>query len=222
MKILIVGAGTVGTYLVGTLAKKHEVVLIDKIKEAVAPFITETSSVQINIGDACDPGVLESSGITKVDAVVAATGDDEDNLVVAQLAKTEFNVRRVIARVNNPKNQWLFSKQWGVDIPISAPHIMLQVIEEDLSLGDIVTLMKLREGKVSLIETTVGAGSDADGKTVAALDLPQNSVIAAILTDSEVSIPFGGTELRSGDNILIVTDPKNEEQLNNMFLAKEI
>lgn len=218
MKILIVGAGKVGGYLIGTLAKNHEVVLVDKLKEALEPYSKELA-IDTFMGDACDPAVLESCGITSVDAIVAATGDDEDNLVVAQLAKSQFNTKRVIARVNNPKNQWLFSKKWGVDIPISAPHIILQLIEEELSLGDIVTLMKLKEGKISLIEITVGSGSRADGKTVESLDLPQNSVIAAILTDEGVSIPFGGTILKSTNNLLIVTDPKNEIYLNDLFLA---
>lgn len=221
MKVLIVGAGKVGKYLVGTLAKNHEVILVDKLRDAIDAYVNEPS-ITTHVGDACDPNVLEVCGASSADAIVAATGDDEDNLVIAQLAKLEFKVQRVLARVNNPKNQWLFSRKWGVDIPISAPHIILQLIEEELSLGDIVTLMKLKEGKISLIETTVGAGSLADGKTIEALELPQNSVIAAILTDGQVSIPYGGTSLQSGNNLLIVTDPKNEELLNNMFLAKEI
>lgn len=216
MKILIIGGGKVGKYLADSLSIRHDVALLEK-QEDRAMSLEEKQNIKIYSGDGCDLQVLERTGIVQVDEVVAATGDDEDNLVISQLAKNEFNVKKVIARVNNPKNQWLFTKKWGIDVAISSPHIILQLLEEELSLGDIVTLMKLKEGKVSLVELTIAENSQADGKKVRELDLPKDSVIAVHLKNSIVEVPHGDTELKTGDELLIVTNPKHEQMLTKIF-----
>lgn len=219
MKILIVGAGKVGKYLAESLSKNHTIILLDILEEKSALF-EENPNIKVYIGDGCEPLVLEGAGVAQVDAVVAATGDDEDNLVISLLSKSQYKVKKVIARVNNPRNHWLFTKRWGVDVAISSPHIIHSLLEEELSIGDIVTLMKLKEGKLSVIETTVGQNSIAVDKTIAELDLPANSVVAVVLSEGRVAVPHGETELKAGDSLLIVTDPNNETYLNNIFAAK--
>lgn len=216
MKILIVGAGKVGKYLAEALSANHTVILLDIFEEKSVLF-EDNPSVKVHIGDGCEPLVLESAGAGKVDAIVAATGDDEDNLVISLLGKNQFKIRKVVARVNNPRNHWLFTRKWGVDVAISSPHIIYQLLEEELSLGDIVTLMKLKEGKVSLIELSVAENSEADGKKIKDLNLPEDSVITVQMRDADVVIPKGDTQLETGDNLLIVTNPKHEQMLTKIF-----
>jgi trk system potassium uptake protein TrkA len=219
MKVLIVGAGKVGKYLAEALSANHTVILLDVLEEKSRLF-EENTSVKVHIGDGCEPLVLESAGAGKVDAIVAATGDDEDNLVISLLGKNQFKIKKVVARVNNPRNHWLFSKRWGVDVAISSPHIIHQLLEEELSLGDIVTLMKLKEGKVSLVELTIADGSTVDGKMIKDLNLPEDSIITVHMRDDNITIPQGETQLQTGDDLLIVTNPKHEKLLSEIFSEK--
>lgn len=219
MRVLIVGAGKVGKYLADSLSNRHTVILLEKFEERL-PSFKDKPEIDVKLGDGCDPQVLGEASTAQADVVIAATGDDEDNLVISQLAKSEFGVKRVVARVNNPKNRWLFTKRWGIDVAISSPHIILQLLEEELSLGDIVTLLKLREGQISLVELTVGQNSKADNKMIKEIGLPKDSVISVHVRDGSITVPHDETELKTGDDLLIVTNPKNEPLLSEIFGTK--
>jgi trk system potassium uptake protein len=153
MKVVITGAGKIGRHLAGDLSERgHEVTLIEQEKAAAARAAHDLpEAVTILLGDACEPYVLEEAKLMQADVVVAATGDDEDNLVTSLLAKQEFAVPRVLARVNHSRNEWMFTEQWGVDVPVSPPHILTALVEEAVTVGDVVRLLKLERGKVTTI-----------------------------------------------------------------------
>ena len=144
---------------------------------------------------------------------MAVTGDDEDNLVVSQLAKHTYRVPKVIARVNNPRNQWLFNRQWGVDVAVSAVHIISKIIQEEASLGDIVTLLKLKKGKLSLIELSIPESARSINKMIKELALPADSILVALVRDEQMIIPYGDTVIKAGDKILALTAVASEKQL---------
>src|SRR5213078_1069103 len=154
----------------------------DKVKEW-AP------DVSVVLGDACEPWVLEAADLKGAEVVVAATGDDEDNLVTSLLAKQEFAVPRVLARVNHPKNEWLFTEQWGVDAAVSPPHILTAMVEEAVTVGDLVRLLRLEGGRVALVEMTLPEGAPAIGRPIYELRLPADSAIVAVLRGGHVVIP---------------------------------
>lgn len=213
MFAIVVGGGKTGSYLASSLVEDgHTVAVIEKSPEVFAKLRREVNTEMFQI-DGCDPEKLEEAGIGKADLVVAVTGDDEDNLVVSQLAKYTFNVPRVIARVNNPKNRWLFDRQWGVDVAVSAVHIIAKIIQEEASLGDIVTLMKLKEGNVALVEVKLGAQAKAVGKAVKDLALPEDAVLVAILRDERIIPPRGDTTIEASDELLALTSVKHEQAL---------
>jgi trk system potassium uptake protein TrkA len=213
MFALIVGGGKVGSYLSQSLlADGHKVVVLEKRREICAKLNKEVDTSVIK-ADGCDPESLEQAGINQADIVVAVTGDDEDNLVVSQLAKYTFGVDRVIARVNNPRNHWLFDRQWGVDVAVSAVHITSKIIQEEATLGDIVTLLKLRKGELSLVEITVSSDSKAVSKPIKDLTLPKESVFVALVRDQEILIPRGETVIQAGDELLALTSTSAEKEL---------
>lgn len=206
MNVLIVGLGRTGSYLTDALAesKNHRIVAVDA-DESQAGSMPDRENLRVIWNDGCEPTVLEEAGARNADLVVAATGDDEDNLVIAQLAKLHFGVPRVIARVNNPRNEWLFTKEWGVDVAVSPTDIITKIIEEEMSLGDLVTLLKLKHGEMALTEITLGGDSRAAGKLVGELALPKGAVLAAVMRGGEVIVPGGETRLAAGDEVLAVT-----------------
>ena len=211
MFALIVGGGKVGSYLAQALvADGHKVVVLEKKSEVIDKVINEVDATIIH-ADGCDPEKLEEAGVRQVDLVVAVTGDDEDNLVVAQLAKHQFRVGRVIARVNNPRNQWLFDREWGVDVAVSAVHIIAKIIQEESSLGDIVTLLKLRKGAVVLAEVKIAANSPALNRPIKDLQLPDDAVFVAIVRGEAIMIPKGETVLEVGDEVLTLTSVSSEQ-----------
>jgi trk system potassium uptake protein TrkA len=161
--------------------------------------------------------VLERAGIRDADAVAAVTGDDEDNLVVATLARAEFAVRRVVARVNNPRNAWLFTPEMGVDAALDQGDLMAKLIAEELSLDDMLILVKLRRGEVSLVEERLEADSPAAGKTVAGLALPAGCTLAAVIRGGEVLAPRGDTRLAAGDELIAVVRTAQQEQLGRLL-----
>ncbi|PIX51951.1 MAG: potassium transporter TrkA, partial [Candidatus Aquicultor secundus] len=154
MYILIAGAGKVGRYLAQNLSEMHQIGSID-LNQTHLSQLEGKPNITTYKGDATDPKKLEEAGILRADIVASVTGDDEDNLVIAQLAKQVYQIPRVVARVNDPRNQWLFTREWGVDIAVSSPQIILQLISEEVSLGEVLTLLKLRVGELSLIEVTI-------------------------------------------------------------------
>src|SRR2546429_1851774 len=154
--------------------------------------------VNFLLGDACEPYILEQAKLGEADVIVAATGDDEDNLVTSLLAKQEFAVPRVVARVNHPKNEWMFTEQWGVDAAVSPPHILTALVEEAVSVGDLVRLLKLERGKVSLVELTLRQDSEAVGRPMYELRLPLDSAIVAVIREEHAAVPQPGTGLAGG------------------------
>src|SRR5207248_6013558 len=163
VRVIVAGAGKMGRHLAWDLAERgHEVTLIEQETGAASRARRELpETVTIVLGDACEPYVLEEAQLGQADVIVAATGDDEDNLVTALLAKQEFAVPRVVARVNHPQNEWMFTEQWGVDAAVSPPHILTALVEEAVSVGDVVRLLKLERGRVSLVELVLMDGSKA-------------------------------------------------------------
>lgn len=213
IRIAIAGAGNVGSFVAKDLTSKgHDVVLIEQNEDTV-----ETRRAELDVnwvrGDACELHTLDAAVLSSCDVMVAATGDDEDNLVISLLAKQEFAVPRVVARVNHPDNEWLFTETWGVDVAVSTPHLLTSLVEEAVSVGDLVQLLKLEQGKVALLEVTLAEGSPAEGKTVSDLKMPADCTIVAIVRDKHVITPGGDTPLHAGDEVLALAAPEAELDL---------
>ena len=215
MKVVDAGAGNMGRHLALDLSERgHEVTLIEQETAPAARARQDLpQSVRVLLGDACEPYVLEEAQLGQADVIVAATGDDEDNLVVSLLAKQEFAVPRVLARVNHPENEWMFTEQWGVDTAVSPPHILTALVEEAVSVGDIVRLLKLQRGKVTLVELTLQDGSEVVGRPMYELRLPLDSAIVAIVRAEHVVIPQPETVLAAGDEVMAIATPEVEEDL---------
>src|SRR6266513_3684179 len=175
MKVAIAGAGNVGTYIAGDLKEAgHDVMVIEQDPDLVAR-LRNSLDVRWFIADACEVSSLHEAGLETVDVVVAATGDDEDNLVISLLAKQEFAVPRVVARINHPHNQWLFNEAWGVDVSVSTTHLLTALVEEAVSVGSLVRLLQLEGGEARLVEVTLADDSPAAGKSIADLDVPRDA-----------------------------------------------
>jgi trk system potassium uptake protein TrkA len=215
VNVVIAGAGKMGRYLAHDLAGRgHQVTLIEQETRAATKARHELDrEVNVQLGDACEPYVLEEAKLGQADVIVAATGDDEDNLVISLLAKQEFAVPRVLARVNYPENEWMFTEQWGVDTAVSPSHILTSLVEEAVSVGDIVRLLKLERGKVTLVELTLREGSRVAGRPMYELRLPLDSAIVAIVRDDHVLIPQPETVLAGGEELMAIARPEVEDDL---------
>jgi trk system potassium uptake protein TrkA len=172
------------------------------------------------LGDACEPWVLEKADLRSADVVVAVTGDDEDNLVTALLAKQEFGVPRVLARVNHPGNEWLFTEQWGVDAAVSPPHLLTAMVEEEVTVGDLVRLLPLERGGISIVELTIPGDSASTGRPLYELRLPPDTTIVAIIREGHVVIPQPETVIAAGDEILALSAPEAEGVLRAVMLGE--
>ncbi|MBI4743896.1 MAG: TrkA family potassium uptake protein [Actinobacteria bacterium] len=221
MYIVICGGGKVGAYLVGTLkASGHNVVIIERNREKCEKIAEKHSDVLVINGDACDVRYLEDAGIERADVVAAVTGDDDDNLVVCQLAKESFHVPRTVARVNNPKNEHIF-KELGVNGAISSTTIISKLIEEESSIGDIITLQALRKGKLALVEVELPTDRCVVcNKKVKDLGLPSDCVLVSIIRGDEVIIPRGSTMLEAGDGVIALTSIEKENLLRDIMLGR--
>ena len=219
MFILIVGGGKVGTYLArDLLAENHEVVVIEKDARK-AQFMTNLLEQDVAIvGDGCDPVVLAQAGVSRADVVVADTGDDEDNLVVCVIAQKSSHAR-CIARVNNPRNKEIFDSIGTPSNPIvviSSTELILRIIEDEVNVGDCRPVLRLRGGEVQLVKMEVEAGTSADGKRVADIGFPRNTIVVAIEgRDGEVKIPTGDTRLEGGDVVLMMIKSSAREQVRD-------
>ncbi|MDH7576927.1 MAG: NAD-binding protein [Bacillota bacterium] len=217
MYVLIIGGGKVGFNLAYALAHdQEEITVIERDRTALDKF-KELPHVKTVQGDGTDPRLLEHTGITRAQVVVAVTGSDVDNLTVALLAKRQFGVRRVIARVNNLKNEWLFNRARGVDFAVNGARIIAQVMQEELSLGELVTLLKLEGGEISLVEEEVIPTSRAVGKRLAELNLPGDVLLAAILREGKIVIPRGETRLAAGDKVLALAYAERAHALEEIL-----
>lgn len=219
MNILIVGGGKVGRNLAQFMLEqgRHTITLIEKDDRVARELFGSLLGVIVTEGDGCDPAVLREAGAESADAIAAVTGDDEDNLVVALLCKREFRIRRVFARVNNPKNAWLFTPRMGVDVPVDDAQMLARSLEADINLGAVVQLLQLREGRVTLLEFTVAPGAGVVGKQVAAIGLPSECVLAALLRGEQVIIPGGDTVVHAGDQVIALVRVGLEDALAEVF-----
>lgn len=206
MNVVVVGGGKVGLHLTGMLlAGGHRVRVIETRNERVTALRTELAAEVVICGSGTDPNALEAAGIVQAQVVAAVTGSDEVNLVVASLARYEFSVPRIIARVNNPKNAWLFTPEMGVDVALNQSDLMAHLIQEEMSLGDMMVLLKLRKGQYSLVEEKVHPTALAVGKAIRDLALPSECVLAVVIRKGELTIPTGDTVLQAADEVLAVT-----------------
>ena len=172
-----------------------------------------------HLGDACDVEVLRAAGAADAEVVAAVTGDDEDNLVVSLLAKQEFGAPRVIARVNNPKNHWMFNEMWGIDIAVSTPHLITSLVQEAVSVGDFVKLMDFKGGKAELAEVTLADASPACDKTLKELKFPRSSTVVAIVRDQVVLVPESDTILRAGDEVMVLITEDTEAAIQKILIG---
>ena len=222
MKVVITGGGAVGRHLASDLVDRgHEVILVEQERDVVERIRPMIPDVRVVLGDACEPWVLESCETSTADVVVAATGDDEDNLVTSLLAKQEFAVPRVLARVNHPKNEWLFGEQWGVDAAVSPPHVLTAMVEEAVTVGDLVPLLKLEGGRISIVEATLPDDAPSIGRPLYELRLPPDSTIIAILRDGHVVIPQPETVLAAADEVLALAVPECEQAFRDTIVGSE-
>ncbi|WP_019927898.1 TrkA family potassium uptake protein [Nocardia sp. BMG111209] len=216
MKVAIAGAGAVGRSIAQELIRSgHEVTLLerrlDHIDTTAAPAATWLH------GDACELELLEETGLQDYEVVIAATGDDKVNLVFSLLAKTEFGVRRVVARVNDPRNEWLFDEGWGVDVAVSTPRLLASLAEEAVQIGDLVRLMTLRQGQADLVEITLPADTPLAGRSVRSLTLPRDAALVTILRGGRVIVPQADDPIEGEDELLFVTSLEAEEELRKVL-----
>jgi len=218
MYVIITGGGRTGSHLASLLTSQgHEVRVIEGHADVLARVHHELPTEIIYEGDGTDPQVLEAMEIQRAQVLAAVSSDDADNLVAASLAKYEYHVRRVIGRVNNPRNAWLFTPEFGVDVALNQADIMAKLIEEEMSLGDMMTMLKLRRGKFSLVEEKIVPGARAVGVAVKDLPLPPNCIISGIIRHGEIVIPRGITPLEEGDEILALVDDAARGQLEKIL-----
>ena len=219
MYIIVVGAGKVGYFLAKRLqASRHTVSIIDRDKSLCEEIARELGGLVIS-GDGCDPRILEEAGIERADVLAAVTGDDEDNLIICQLAKERFNVRRTVGRVNNPDNEHTFS-ELGIDVPVNSTNIIAKIIEEEVSFSDFVNLMSFKRGKLAIVRLDLPADSPAINKEVKDIELPKDAVLVSIVRGEEVILPKGNTVLKAGDDVIALTLIGNEPQLLNLLVGK--
>lgn len=212
MRVAIAGAGNVGRSIARELiANDHRVLLIDRDPAAIKP--DSVPGAEWLLADACEVETLEEAHIERCDVAIAATGDDKVNLVHSLLTKTEFAVPRTVARVNHPSNEWLFDDVWGVDVAVSTPRLMCALVEEAVTVGDLVRLFSFRGGRANLVEMTLPHTSPAVGVRVADLDLPGDAVLVALIRDGAARPPDRDATVEGGDELLFVVDPRHEMAL---------
>ena len=214
MNVVVVGGGNTGSHLAKILIDaSHTARVIEERPSILEKLGQEISQENIINGDGSSPVILEKAGIQKAQVLVAATGSDETNLVITSLGKFEFNVPRVIARINNPKNAWLFTADMGVDVALNQSEILASLSAEEMSINDMMTLAKLRRGKYSLVEEKIAPNSPVIGIAIKDMALPQNCVISGIIRKGEIVLPRGITTLEEGDEVLALVDDNAREQL---------
>jgi trk system potassium uptake protein TrkA len=221
VRVAIAGAGNVGQFIAADLlAAGHQVTLLEKDPAVIQAARGTLDQAEWFPFDACEVLSLVMAGIAHADVVLAATGDDEDNLVISLLAKQEFAVPRVVARVNNPKNHGLFNEAWGVDVAVSTPHILRSLVEEAVSVGSMVRLMQFEQGKVALHEVTLAEGSPSIGQTLRDLGLPVDAAVVAVVREGHVIIPKEDTVFAVGDEVLVVASEGSEGYVREQLVGE--
>lgn len=218
MFVIIVGGGKTGSQLAkGLISEGHEVKVIEERRSVLERLNSELPKDAILEGDGSSPAILEMAGIKRAQVLAAVTGEDEANLVVTTLAKFEFGVPRTIARVNNPKNAWLYTTEMGVDVALNQSDILAHLIAEEMSMGDMMTLLKLRKGQYSVVEEKIHPSSKVIDKLLRDLQIPKECVIAAIIRKGHLVIPHGDTTLLSGDEIIAIVAATEAQNLASLF-----
>jgi trk system potassium uptake protein TrkA len=213
MRVAIAGAGNVGLFIANDLhAAGHEVQLIEQNPAVVERAIAD-AGVEWFVADACEVSSLKEAGLERCDVVVAATGDDEDNLVISLLAKQEFAVPRVIARVNHPKNEWMFNENWGVDLSVSTPHLITALVEEAVSVGRLVRILQFERGQARLVEVTLAENAPVVDRALKDIDVPRDVTVVAVVRGEHVVMPRGDTVFEAGDEVLAMVTPDSEENV---------
>jgi trk system potassium uptake protein TrkA len=220
MRIAIAGAGNVGRSIAKELVDNgHQVMLIERVPRMVRP--ERVPSAEWILADACELSSLQEADLSSCDVVVAATGDDKVNLVVSLLAKTEFAVPRVVARINRAENEWLFNEQWGVDVSVSKPRLMAALVEEAVSVGDLVRLMTFRQSEANLVEITLPETAPYVGHPVRDVPLPHDSALVAVLRGRRVLVPTPDDPLEAGDELVFVVTSEMEDTVRAVILGED-
>jgi trk system potassium uptake protein TrkA len=219
MKVMVAGAGTLGRRVTRYVSKEHSVTIIEKDPERCAAVTEEFrgwQEVTVVLGDIDEPTVLLEAGVDRADVFVAATGHDEDNLVGCLLAKNEFKVKKVIAAVRNPRNRWLYNRSWGVDVALDSAQIVARLIEEEATLTDLVRLLDLREGEVTLTAITATADSSLAGKTFAELNISRGCHPVALLRGNDLVMPGEGVRIQVDDALLVLAGPGGSCEMDSI------
>ncbi|MEI8127045.1 MAG: NAD-binding protein [Actinomycetota bacterium] len=222
MKIVIAGAGSVGIAIAQDLAERHhDVTLLEQRSETVEKARVLLPDVKVLTCDACEVNSLQNVGMRDADVVIAATGDDEDNLVISWLSKQEFAVPRVIARVNNSRNEWLFDSSWGVDVHVSTPALITSLVDEIVEVGSVVDLMVLAGGKMKLVEVTLAANAPAvtEGRSLEDLRMVDGARVVAIVRADQPMVPIPSFQFLEGDHVVVMARPDAIDSLTGAFIA---
>ena len=218
MRVAIAGAGNVGRSIAQELTENgHHVMLIERIPQMLRP--ERVPAAEWVLADACELSSLQEAQLQECDVVVAATGDDKVNLVVSLLAKTEFAVPRVVARVSRADHEWLFTEQWGVDVAVSKPRLMAALVEEAVTVGDLVRLMTFRQGEANLVEITLPPTAAHVGRPLREVPLPRDSALVAIVRGNRVLAPSPDDTLEVGDELVFVCTAEREEKVRQVILG---
>ena len=220
MRVAIAGAGNVGRSVAKELIENgHHVMLIERSASALRP--ERVPEAEWVLADACELSSLQEAELNRCDVVVAATGDDKVNLVVSLLAKTEFGVPRVVARVNRAEDEWLFTDQWGVDVAVSKPRMMAALVEEAVTVGDLVRLMTFRQSETNLVEITLPDQAPYVGRPVREVPLPRDAALVAILRGKRVLVPSADDPLEAGDELIFVCTTQVEDDVRAVVLGAD-
>ncbi|MGH3646322.1 MAG: potassium channel family protein [Micromonosporaceae bacterium] len=218
MRVAIAGAGNVGRSIAQELIENgHQVLLIERNPSMLRP--ERVPAAEWLLADACELSSLQEAELASCDVVVAASGDDKVNLVVSLLAKTEFAVPRVVARVNRAQNEWLFTEQWGVDVSVSKPRMMAALVEEAVTVGDLVRLMTFRQGQANLVEITLPETAPYIGRPVGDVPLPRDTALVTIVRGKRVLVPTPDDPLEAGDELVFVCTAEVEEAVREVVLG---
>jgi trk system potassium uptake protein len=218
MRVAIAGAGNVGRSIAQELIENgHQVMLIERATERLRP--ERVPQAEWVLADACELASLQEAELNSCDVVVAATGDDKVNLVVALLAKTEFAVARVVGRVNRAENEWLFTDQWGVDVAVSMPRLMAALVEEAVSVGDLVRLMTFRRSEANLVEITLPETAPYVGHPVREIPLPHDAALVAVLRGKRVLVPSPDDPLEAADELVFICTTAVEDSVRAVILG---
>ncbi|GAA2158277.1 potassium channel family protein [Actinomadura napierensis] len=216
MRVAIAGAGAVGRSIAQELLENgHEVLLIDKSPKAIK--VEMVPRAEWLLADACEISALDDAALERCQVVVASSGDDKVNLVVSLLAKTEYGVPRVVARINHPNNEWLFNESWGVDVAVSTPRLLSALVEEAVSVGDLVRLMTFRQGEANLVELTLPENAPLGGERVGSVSWPRDTALVAILREGRVLVPTPDDTLEPGDELMFVAIQDVEDELAELL-----